>query len=99
MREYKTSALFEKNTKKLKGQELNNFLNKVEEILEIEDLDFYKNLRYDLKRYKRVRVNNSYVILFFGKNNVVYFVDYVIHDKAYKFDKTTLNKYENLKFN
>lgn len=99
MREYKTSSLFEKRSKKLKGQELNNFLNKIDEILEVKDLDFYKNLKYDLKKYKRVHVNNSYVILFFGDDNIVYFVDYVNHDKAYKYDKKQLNKYNNLEFN
>lgn len=90
MREYKTSTLFEKNSKKLRGQELNNFLNKFDEILEIKDLGFYKNLKYYLKRLKRVHVNNSYVILFFGYNDIVYFVDYMSHDKAYKHDKKQL---------
>ncbi len=99
MRNYKTSALFEKNSKKLNGKELNNFLSKIDEILIIEDLDFYKNLKHDLKKYKRVHVNNSYVILFFGDDNIVYFVDYEHHDKVYKHDKKTLRKYENLKFN
>jgi mRNA-degrading endonuclease RelE of RelBE toxin-antitoxin system len=98
MRDYKTSALFEKNTKKLKGQELNNFLNKFDEILTIDDLDFYKNLKHDLKKFKRVHVNNSYVILFFGDDNIVHFVDYVSHDNAYKHDKKTLKKYDDLKF-
>ena len=99
MRDYKTSALFEKNTKKLKGQDLNNFLNKIDEILDIEDLNFYKNLKHDLKKYKRVHVNNSYVILFFGNDNIVYFVDYLNHNKVYKYDKKTITKYNHLEFN
>lgn len=98
MREYKTSSLFEKNSKKLKGQELKNFLNKINEILIINCLDFYKNLKYDLKKYKRVHINNSYVILFFGDDNIVYFVDYLSHNKAYRYDKNILKKYKNLKF-
>ena len=98
MREYKTSTLFEKNTKKLKGQELDNFLNKIDNILDIKDLDFYKNLKHDLKKYKRVHVNNSYVILFYGEDNIVYFVDYLTHNKAYKHNKKTLKKYRNLDF-
>lgn len=52
MREYKTSSLFEKNIKKLKGQELNNLLSKFDEILNIDDLNFYKNLKHDLKKFK-----------------------------------------------
>jgi len=98
MRNYKISVLFEKNTKKLKGKDLNNFLNKFDEILDIDNLDFYKNLKHDLKKYKRVHVNNSYVILFFGDDEIVYFIDYINHDKAYKYDKKTLRKYEDLKF-
>lgn len=79
-----------KKLKKLKGQELNNLLNKIDEILEIKDLDFYKNLKYDLKKFKRVHVNNSYVILFFGDNTIVYFVDYSHHDNIYKQNKFLL---------
>ena len=73
-------------------------MNKFDEILEINDLNFYKNLKHDLKKYKRVHVNNSYVILFFGEGNIIYFVDYLKHDKAYKHDKKTLKKYTNLDF-
>ena len=98
MREYKVSTLFEKSTKKLKGQDLKNFLNKFEEILLRSNLDFYKNLKHDLKKYKRVHVNNSYLILFFGEDNLVYFVDYVCHDRAYNYDKKTIKKYTNLNF-
>ena len=99
MREYKTSTLFERNTKKLKGQDLTNFLSKIDEILSISDLNFYKNLKHDLKKYKRVHVNNSYVILFFGDDALVYFVDYLNHDLAYKYDKKRLKKYQGLSFN
>lgn len=97
-REYSDSNLFKKKLNKLKGQDLFNVMSKIEEILTIEDLNFYKNLKHDLKKFKRVHVNNSYVILFFGENNKIYFVDYVSHDNAYKYDKNTLNKYNNLKF-
>lgn len=98
MREFKISVLFEKKLKKLKGQELNNLLNKIDEILEIKDLDFYKNLKYDLKKFKRVHVNNSYVILFFGDNTIVYFVDYSHHDNIYKQNKFLLKKYDDMNF-
>lgn len=97
-RGYKDSHLFKKKLDKLKGQDLFNIMNKIEEILTIDDLNFYKNLKHNLKKFKRVHVNNSYVILFFGEDTKVYFVDYVSHDNAYKHDKKTLNKYNNLKF-
>lgn len=98
MRDYKTSNLFEKNTKKLKGQELNNLLSKVDEICSSKDFNHYKNLKHDLKKFKRVHVNNSYIILFFGEDNIVYFVDYEHHDIVYKYDKKTLNKYKSINF-
>lgn len=92
VRKYRDSILFQKKIKKLKGKELNNVLNKIDEILNSQELDHYKNLRYDLKKYKRVHVNDSYVILFFGDDGTVYFIDYEHHDKVYK------KKYNDLKF-
>ena len=41
---FRDSNLFKKNVKKLKGQQLQNLLNKIDEILECENLDHYKNL-------------------------------------------------------
>lgn len=98
MRKKKYSNLFKKALKKLKGKELQNILNKRNEILNSEDLDHYKNLTQSLKQYKRVHVNNSYVILFFGDDGIVYFVDYAHHDVVYDHSTKTLKKYRNLKF-
>ncbi|MCA9486171.1 addiction module toxin RelE [Candidatus Woesearchaeota archaeon] len=92
MRNRKYSSLFKKALNKLKGKELQNLLKKRDEVMNNSDLNHYKNLKYDLKQYKRVHVNDSYVILFFGDDGTVYFVDYEHHDKVYK------KKYENLKF-
>lgn len=98
MWEFRTSSLFEKKLSKLKGQELRNVLKKFDEIISRDSLDFYKNLKYDFKKYKRVHVNNCYVILFFGSNRVVYFVDYEHHDRVYNFNKNNLRKYDSLFF-
>ena len=98
MRKSKYSHLFRKQLKKVKGKELQNVLKKKDEILSSDDLDHYKNLIQDLKKYKRVHVNNSYVILFFGNDNTVYFVDYEHHDKIYKHSKKHLKKYRNINF-
>ncbi len=84
MRKARYSILFKKKLKKLKGKELRNVLNKKDEILKRKDINFYKNLRYDLKHFKRVHVNDSYVILFKGFEDVIYFIDYEHHDKIYK---------------
>jgi len=98
VRHAKYSQLFQKKLIKIKGKELANILSKKDEILRTNDLDHYKNLKYDLKQYKRIHVNNSYVILFFGEKNTVYFVDYEHHDKIYAFNKKQLNKYKQLRF-
>ena len=97
-RKYSDSTLFKKKVSKLKGQDLFNVMNKVDEVLTCLDINHYKNLKYDFKKYKRVHVNDSYVILFFGEGGRVYFVDYEHHDKIYKYDKKQLKKYDNLKF-
>ena len=82
----------------MKGQQLQNLLNKIDEILECENLNHYKNLTKDLKKYKRVHVNNYYVILFFGDDGTVYFVDYEHHNTIYKHSNKHLKKYKNLKY-
>ncbi|MFP4402219.1 MAG: type II toxin-antitoxin system RelE family toxin [Candidatus Nanoarchaeia archaeon] len=97
-RAFRASVLFQKQLKKIKGKELKNILNKIGEILNCIDINHYKNLKYDLKKYKRVHVNDSYVILFFGDDNTVYFVDYNHHDVIYKYDKHIFEKYEKLTF-
>ena len=77
MRERKYSNLFKKQLKKIKGKELQNILNKRDEILKSEDLDHYKNLSKDLKKFMRVHVNNSYVILFFGDLKIICLSEYM----------------------
>ncbi|PLW80285.1 addiction module toxin RelE [Candidatus Woesearchaeota archaeon] len=95
-RKAKTSPDFEKKVSKLRGQELKNLMNKIDEIICSEDINHYKNLKYKLKRFKRAHVNNSYVILFFGDDGTIHFVDYEHHDIIYKLSKRQLEKYEKL---
>ena len=57
-----------------------------------------KNKTGGISLYKRVHVNNSYIILFFGQDNIVYFVDYAHHDIVYKHSKKRLKKYNNVEF-
>ena len=85
VRKRQYSKKFVKILLKLKGKELFNVLNKIDEILSCSNLDHYKNLRGNLKKYKRVHVNNSYVILFYDNlNDIVFFEDYAHHDIVYK---------------
>ena len=76
-RTFELKKKFVKKLSKLKGKESYNTFKKILEILENKDLSNYKNLRYDLKKYKRVHVNTSYVILFYDDlAKKVFFVDY-----------------------
>jgi len=93
MKEIKLSNILTKKVKKLKGQEFLNVENKIRDIAKTKDITHYKNLKYHLKHFKRVHVNNSYIILFFGEDNIVYFIDYEHHDVVYK------KKYSKIKFN
>jgi mRNA-degrading endonuclease RelE of RelBE toxin-antitoxin system len=92
MRKRKYSNLFKKALNKLKAKELDNLLKKRDEVMSCKDLNHYKNLKYDLKKYKKIHVNYSYIVLFFGDDSIVYFVDYEHHNKIYK------KRYSNLKF-
>ncbi len=51
-----------------------------------ESINHYKNLRNDLKEFKRVHIMSSFVLVFKVdiKNNFILFVDFDHHDKIYK---------------
>lgn len=83
MRQRKYNKRFRKRLNKLKGQQHVAAVSKIKEILECEDINHYKNLRYGLKGFKRVHVNTSFVIVFCVEDDVVYFVDYEHHDVVY----------------
>jgi len=59
---------------------------KINEILNCEDVNHYKNLRVPLQAYKRVHINKSFVLLFKydeSKDKVIFF-DFDHHDNIYK---------------
>ena len=49
-------------------------------------IQHYKNLRHDLKDFKRVHIDSSFVLVFKVDipNNFILFVDFDHHDKIYK---------------
>ena len=61
---------------------------KIKEIVNSDVLSIrhYKNLRHDLKEYKRVHIVKSFVLAFKVdiSNNFILFVDFDHHDKVYK---------------
>ena len=44
----------------------------------------YKNLKYDLKKYKRAHINRHFVLVFRVDEDFVLFVDFEHHDRVYK---------------
>ena len=60
---------------------------KIKEIINCDhtSINHYKNLRYDLKEFKRVHIDNNFVLTFKVDltNNFILFVDFDHHDKIY----------------
>lgn len=60
---------------------------KIKEIINStnESIDHYKNLRYNLKKYKRIHIDKHFVLIFEvdKENNYILFVDFDHHDKVY----------------
>src|SRR3989344_2567272 len=60
-------------------------LKKIEEIINSEDVEHYKNLRYDLSDKKRVQVGHFVLVFSFVKSeNKIKFLDFDHHDVIYK---------------
>ena len=61
---------------------------KIKEIIsrDKESIQYYKNLRHDLKDFKSVHIDSSFVLVFKVEiqNNFVLFVDFDHHDRVYK---------------
>ena len=59
-------------------------IKKIQEVIN-SNPEHYKNLRYDLKEFKRVQIGHFILVFKFDKSeNKICFVDFVHHDKAYK---------------
>ena len=61
---------------------------KIKEIVNSDSIsiEHYKNLRYDLKEFKRVHIDKSFVLTFKVDipNNFILFVDFDHHDTVYR---------------
>lgn len=60
---------------------------KITEIInnDVKSIDRYKNLRYEMKQYKRVHMYSSFVLTFKvdKESNYILFEDFEHHDKVY----------------
>ena len=85
---YRTSKNFDRILNKLQRKDkqlYENLLNKMNEVLNNLDIEHYKNLRYDLKDYKRVHIGHFVLVFKYDKaNNIVFFTDFDHHDNIYK---------------
>ncbi len=62
----------------------NQILNKIEEIINSENVKHYKNLRYDLKEFKRIHIGHFVLVFKYDKNSdSISFMDFDNHDKIY----------------
>ena len=60
-------------------------LKKIDEIINCEDIDHYKNLRYDMKDSKRAHIGHFVLVFQYDKAaDTVNFDDFGHHDKIYK---------------
>jgi mRNA interferase RelE/StbE len=87
-RPYKTSKEFDRVLIKLQKKDKARYeqvMNKIEEVINSADVEHYKNLRYDLKEFKRVHIGHFVLIFQFEKkNDEINFDDFDHHDNIYK---------------
>jgi len=80
---FKIQKLIKKDKKKT-----DILYKKIKQIIscDSDSINHYKNLRNELKEFKRVHIDNSFVLTFKvdTKNNFILFTDFDHHDKIYK---------------
>ena len=74
--------LFKKDNKRYEAA-----LKKIEEVIsrDVKTIDFYKNLRHDMKDFKRVHIDKSFVLTFrvYRKDKFILFQKFKHHDQIY----------------
>jgi len=59
-------------------------MNKIQDIISSEDIEHYKNLRYNMKESKRVHIGHFVLVFCYDKsNNFLSFEDYDHYDNIY----------------
>jgi len=77
---YKKLAKLSKKDKKA----YESIMNKIEEISNSIDVTHYKNLRYDMKDSKRVKIGHFVLVFSYNKSkDFISFEDYDHHDNIY----------------
>jgi mRNA-degrading endonuclease RelE of RelBE toxin-antitoxin system len=87
MHKYLISDKFHKFLGKISKKDkifYDNILNKINEIVNSEKIEHYKNLKYNMKDSKRVHIGHFVLIFRYDKkSNTIYFDDIKHHDSAY----------------
>jgi mRNA-degrading endonuclease RelE of RelBE toxin-antitoxin system len=88
MRNYEIKPYLQDVLNKLSKKDMvmyERVMKKIEEILTIEDIEHYKNLRYDMKDQKRVHLGHFVLIFkFLKESNTISFMDFGHHDEVYE---------------
>jgi len=88
MRSYEIIPSLQKILNKLSKKDptlYEQVLSKIQEIINSSDIEHYKNLKYDLKEFKRVHVGHFVLVFRFDKmNNLILFSDFDHYDNIYK---------------
>jgi len=85
---FEVSENLEKKLRKLSKRDnhlYNQILKKINEIIHSENVEHYKNLRYDMKDSKRVHIGHFVLIFRYKKDeNLILFDDFEHHDNIYR---------------
>ena len=88
MREFEIKPELEKKLIKLSRKDkklYTQIMNKVQGIINSDDIEHYKHLRYNMKDSKRVHINHFVLVFSYNKkSNFISFEDFEHHDKIYK---------------
>ena len=87
MRNFEFSDNFKKTLNKIFKKDKTSYeviIKKINEILSSSDIEHYKNLRYEMKQFKRVHISSFVLVFSYDKvNEFISFEDYDYHDKIY----------------
>jgi YafQ family addiction module toxin component len=88
MNDYEIKPTLQKILNKLSKKDFalyKQILKKIEEVVNSFNIENYKNLRHNLKDFKRVHIGHFVLVFKFDKiDNKIYFEDFDHHDKIYK---------------
>ena len=80
----KLQKILDKLSKK-NGEIYEQIIKKINEIINSDNVGHYKNLRHDLKEFKRVHIGHFVLMFKLDKNkNLISFEDFDHHDNIYK---------------